>query len=140
MSGRAASGVKRRRADLNARIQTLEKRDRTGDERYEDESHLFVELLRETWERAFEERVLGGSVTRYEPAIHTQQLAKSAIDAEIVRRIDAGMSESSHWVHDQPRGGHGALPSPAELRSALEHLDEFLAYLAKGTASHIQAA
>jgi hypothetical protein len=136
----SATGVKRRRGDLNARIQTLERMDRTGDERYEDESHLFVELLRETWERAFEERVLGGSVTRYEPAIHTQQLAKSAIDTEIVRRIDAGMTETSQWVHDQPRGGHGAAPSPAELRSALEHLDEFLAYLAMGTVSHVQAA
>jgi hypothetical protein len=135
-----AAGVKQRRGDLNARIQTLDKLHRTGDDRYADETHLFVELLRETWERAFEERVLGGAVTRYEPAIHTQQLTKSAVDGEIVRRIEAGMSETSQWVHDQPRGGHGTVPPPDELRVALAQLDDFLAFLAKGAVTHIHAA
>ncbi len=77
---------------------------------------MFVELLRETWERSFEEKVLNGAVTRYEPAVHTQQLAKSAVDGEIVRRIEAGMTETSQWVHDQPRGGHGTVPSPMEFQ------------------------
>ena len=135
-----AAGVKQRRGDLNARMQKLDKMHRMGDERYDDETHLFVELLRQTWERAFEEKVLGGSVTRYEPAIHTQQLARSAVDCEIVRRIDAGMTETSQWVHDQPRGGHGSVPLPEELKAALGQLDEFLAYLAKRAVSHIQAA
>jgi hypothetical protein len=135
-----AARVKQRRGDLNARMQTLEKMHRTGDERYDDEAHLFVELLCETWERSFEEKVLNGAVTRFEPAVHTQQLAKSAVNAEFVTRIDAGMTETSQWVHDQPRGGHATVPSPAELKEALVHLDEFLTLVAKGTVARIQAA
>jgi hypothetical protein len=126
-----AARVKQRRGDLNARLQTIEKLNRTGDERYEDEVRLAVELLRETWERSFEERVLNGAMTRFEPGVHTQQLTKSAIDPELVRRMDAGMTETSQWVHDQPRGGHATIPSPEELREALAHLDEFLALAPK---------
>jgi len=129
-----AARVKQRRGDLNARLQTLEKMHRTGDDRYDEEVRLLVELLRETWERSFEERVLNGAMTRFEPGVHTQQPTKSALDQELVRRIDAGMSETSQWVHDQPRGGHAAIPSPDEVKDALRHLDDFLTLVAKGAA------
>jgi hypothetical protein len=70
-------------------------------------------------------------MTRFEPGVPTQQLTKSAVDPELVRRMDAGMTETSQWVHDQPRGGHATIPSPEELREALAHLDEFLALAPK---------
>ena len=39
------------------------------------------------------------------------------------------MTETSQWVHDTPRGGHAPVPTPNELKEALQHLDEFLAEL-----------
>jgi hypothetical protein len=62
-------------------------------------------------------------------------LTKSAVDKERVRRIDAGMTETSQWVHDQPRGGHSTVPSPDELKDALGHLDDVLTLIAKGAAA-----
>jgi hypothetical protein len=83
-------------------------------------------MLRETWERALEERALNGGVTRFEPAIQTKRLTKSALDPDVIRRFDEGMTETSQWLHDQPRGGHATVPTPEELHEALDHLDEFL--------------
>lgn len=40
-----------------------------------------------------------------------------------------GMTETSQWVHDTPRGGHAPVPTPNELKEALQHFDEFLAEL-----------
>jgi len=96
-----------------------------------DQARLAAELLRETWERSFEERVLNGAISRFEPAVQTKRLTKSAVDPDIVRRIEEGMTETSQWVHDQPRGGHAAVPTPDELKDALAHFDDFLAALPK---------
>jgi len=127
----AASGVKGRRGELNARLQKLKKLHRLGNPEYDDQARLAAELLRETWERSFEERVLNGAISRFEPAVQTKRLTKSAVDPDIVRRIEEGMTETSQWVHDQPRGGHAAVPTPDELKDALAHFDDFLAALPK---------
>jgi hypothetical protein len=125
-----ATGVKGRRSLLNARMQKLAKMHRLGDPEYEHQARLTAELVRETWERALEERALNGGVTRFEPAIQTKRLTKSALDPDVIRRFDEGMTETSQWVHDQPRGGHATAPTPKELTQALNHLDEFLQALA----------
>jgi hypothetical protein len=39
------------------------------------------------------------------------------------------MTETSQWVHDTPRGGHAPVPTPNEVKEALQDLDEFLAEL-----------
>jgi energy-coupling factor transporter ATP-binding protein EcfA2 len=125
----AATGVKGRRGVLNARLQKLEKLHRLGDSEYDDQARLTAELLRETWERSIEERVLNGALTRFEPAVQTRRLTNSAVDPDIVRRIEEGMTEASQWVHDTPRGGHAPVPTPKELKEAFQHFDEFLAEL-----------
>jgi hypothetical protein len=124
-----AAGVKGRRKALNARLQKVDKMYRLGDPEYPEQARLTAELIREACERSVEERVINGAVTRFEPGVQTQRLTKSAVDPAIVRRIDDVMTETSQWVHDQPRGGHATVPTPAELKDALEHLDEFLAAL-----------
>lgn len=125
----AATGVKGRRGVLNARLQNLEKLYRVGDPQYDDQARLTAELLRETWERSIEERVLNGALTRFEPAVQTRRLTNSAVQPDIVRRIEDGMTETSQWVHDTPRDGHAAVPTPKDLTEALQHFDEFLAAL-----------
>jgi hypothetical protein len=119
-----AMSAKKRRKDLNARMQALAKLEREADERYEDDAQLVAELLRELWERAVEE-LLGGVISRLEPTVHTQQLGQVTVTDDLIRRIDEGMAETSTWVHDQPRSGHPAVPSVHELRAALVHFDEF---------------
>lgn len=61
--------------------------------------------------------------------MQTRRLTNSAVNPDIVRRIEEGMTETSQWVHDTPRGGHAAVPTPKDLEEALEHFDEFLAAL-----------
>ena len=91
-------------------------------------------MLREAWERALEEVLLGGIVERFRPGVQTQQIAKIAdITAEDCRTLDAAMTKCSKWLpgHDQAAAARAPVPEPAELKADIEALEKWVAAIRK---------
>ncbi len=117
---------------LKARLNPL-KTVHGGDdpELYERDAREWYGRLRETWERAVEEVLLGDAVTRYRHDVKTRNLVSNKIwtlDEQDVRDVDVGMTKSSAWIrgHDQPMAVDEAVPEPAELAADLTALEDWV--------------
>jgi energy-coupling factor transporter ATP-binding protein EcfA2 len=97
---------------------------------YEKEAKYLYGLLREAWERALEEVLLGGIVERLRPGVQTQHIGTiSDITAEDCRTLDAAMTKCSKWLpgHDQAAAARAPVPEPAELKADIEALENWVA-------------
>lgn len=122
-----AQKVKNRKGFLRARIQELEKLERTGDpEDYKLQVKLWFELLREAWERAVEELLFNGVIQRFAKEVHTQQLKGMRVSKELIEEVNLGMTRSSDWVHDQAAGVNLPPPTVNELHNHLKSFENFL--------------
>ena len=76
-----------------------------------------------------EEVLLNGVVTRFDRAIHTQNLGKLAdiVDSDI-QIIDEGMTKSSRFLegHDEAEAIADPVPCPDELRQDIENLETWI--------------
>ncbi len=115
--------------------QSAEKLSREGhQDAYEKEAKYLYGLLREAWERALEEVLLGGLVERYRPSIQTQQLAKIAdITGEDCKGVETAMTKCSKWLtgHDQAAAARAPVPGPAELKADIDALDNWVSAIRK---------
>jgi energy-coupling factor transporter ATP-binding protein EcfA2 len=96
---------------------------------YEREATYIYGLLREAWERALEEVLLGGVVERYRPGVQTQQIAKIAdITAEDCQAVATAMTKCSTWLpgHDKAPAARAPVPAPAELKADIEALEAWV--------------
>ena len=59
---------------------------------------IFTGLLREAWERALEEVLLGGVVERYRPGVQTQQIAQIADISDDCKAVETAMTKCSTWL------------------------------------------
>lgn len=111
---------------LRNRLVKLKKIEKEG---AEDEYLLFAKswygLLRETWERAVEERLFKGVVERFSLGIQTQKLKKLVVTEDLIKEIETGMTESSNWLHDAGAGLNPTPPDPVKAEADLNFLDEF---------------
>lgn len=97
---------------------------------YEKEAKYHYGLLREAWERALEEVLLGGIVERFRPGVQTQHIGTIAdITVEDCRSLDAAMTKCSKWLpgHDQAAAARAPVPEPAELKADIEALERWVA-------------
>jgi hypothetical protein len=97
---------------------------------YEKEAKYLYGLLREAWERALEEVLLGGIVERFRPSVQTQHIGTIAdITAEDCRTLDAAMTKCSKWLpgHDQAAAARAPVPEPVELKADIEALEKWVA-------------
>ena len=122
--------VKDRIGYLKDLWQEAEKIYRTkGQENYEQRASYIYGLLREAWERAFEEVLLGGTVERYRNSVQTQH-AKQLADINVVdcSALDAGMEKCSRWLpgHDQAGAENAPVPDPAELKGDIKALEDWV--------------
>lgn len=110
--------------------QTVDKKYHNGDQDdYEREAKELYGLLREAWERAVEEVLLGGIVERFRPSVETQRLAPlSDISDEDCRAVKDGMTKSSTWLtgHDQAAAARAPVPTPDELKRDIEGLETWV--------------
>jgi hypothetical protein len=96
----------------------------------------FYTDLRETWERAVEEVVLGGVVERFGTDVKTQSLKMVDIDDEDYRVIYFAMKRASERSgHDQAAGKQIDAPNRAQMESDLMELRGFIAAHRKKTAA-----
>jgi hypothetical protein len=85
----------------------------------------FYRDLRTSWERAVEERLFKGVVQRYQQGVETQKLETVVITKEIIDQIEAGMSKTSEYLHDEAPAASLTLPTRADLEAVLELLVAF---------------
>jgi len=119
-----AMPIKKKIGHLNKGWQAADKLFRDGhQDAYEKDAKHLYGLLREAWERALEEVLLGGLVERFRPSIQTQQLAQIAdITPEDCKVVEAGMTKCSTWLtgHDQAAAARAPVPKPDELKADIE--------------------
>ncbi len=105
---------------LKSRFQAVEKLSRDGNQdAYEYDAKYLYGMLREAWERALEEVLLGGVVERYRPSVQTQRLAPlSDITDADCKTVEAAMTKCSTWLpgHDKAAAARASVPGPAELK------------------------
>lgn len=127
--------VKKKIGYLNNGWQAADKLWRDGhQDAYEKEAKYLYGLLREAWERALEEVLLGGVVERYRPGVQTQQISKiSDISAEDCKSVETAMTKCSTWLpgHDMAAAARALVPEPAELKADIETLATWVAAIHK---------
>ena len=122
----AAMKVRDRIGHLKDLWQAADATYRNGDqEKYEKDASYIYGLLREAWERGFEEVLLGGTVERYRNTIQTQQVSRLAdICSADCSTLDSGMSKCSKWLvgHDQSAAENEPFPEPSDLQADIKTL------------------
>lgn len=130
-----AMPVKRKIGYLKSEWQGADKLSREGhQDAYEKEAKFLYGLLREGWERALEEVLLGGVVERYRPGIQTQQAAQLAdISLEDCKILEVAMTKCSKWLpgHDQAAAARAPVPGPADLKADIEALEQWVSSIRK---------
>lgn len=80
--------------------------------------------LRMAWERAVEEVLFQGVVTRFAEGVSTQRLKSVIVEDSDYDAIDAGMTKSSKFSgHDPAKSAQLATPHPDDLRSDIDKLE-----------------
>lgn len=115
---------------LKNQYQGAEKLHRDGHQgAYEKEASYIYGLLREAWERALEEVLLGGVVERYRPSVQTQQVIQVAdITDDDCKALSTAMTKCSKWLpgHDQAAAARAELPEPDGLKADIEELENWV--------------
>ena len=126
-----AMPVKKKIGYLKNEWQAADKLFRDGEQAtYEKEAKYLYGLLREAWERALEEVLLGGIVERFRPSVQTQHIGTIAdIKPEDCQTLDAAMTKCSKWLpgHDQAAAARAPVPESAELQADIDALENWVA-------------
>jgi ABC-type lipoprotein export system ATPase subunit len=126
-----AMPVRKKIGYLKSEWQATDKLFRDGHQAaYEKEAKYLYGFLREAWERALEEVLLGGLVERFRPSIQTQHIGTIAdITAEDCQTVDTAMTKCSKWLpgHDQAAAARAPVPEPTELKGDIEALENWVA-------------
>ena len=122
--------VRRRVRHLRKLFQEAETVHRQGhQDAYERMAIDIYGFLREAWERAVEEKLLGGVVERFRATVQTKQVESLAdITRDDCKAVTSAMTKCSRWLrgHDKAPAARAEVPEPAELRDDIDTLDEFL--------------
>lgn len=85
----------------------------------------FYRDLRSSWERAVEERLFKGVVQRLQRGVQTQKLGAVEISRDLIDRVNAGMTRTSEFLHDEAEAATIPLPSREQIEADLESLIQF---------------
>lgn len=122
-----AMKLKQRLGVLQQEVEQWDKQDppRDLDEAWRRVSDFYARL-RITWERAVEERLFKGVVTRFQREVKTLALDDVVVTPELVALVKQGMTRCSMFVHDEPPGASTSLPSRTQLAHDLDTMREFV--------------
>ncbi|MCM8885324.1 MAG: AAA family ATPase [Candidatus Thiodiazotropha sp.] len=127
--------IKKKIGYLKNGWQAADKLSREGhQDAFEKEAKYLYGLLREAWERALEEVLLGGVVERYRPGVQTQQIANIAdITPEDCKAVETAMTKCSVWLpgHDQAAAARAPVPGSVELRADIDALESWVGAIRK---------
>jgi hypothetical protein len=129
-----AKKVKERERALDAQLKAIPDGLAPDSDELRKLAKQFYTDLRETWERAVEEVVLGGVVERFGTDVKTQSLKLVDIDDEDYRVIYFAMKRASERSgHDQAAAKQIDAPDKAQMESDLMELRGFIATHRKKT-------
>ncbi|MGQ0334551.1 AAA family ATPase [Halomonas elongata] len=115
---------------LNIKLQDLRKLDRDGTEAdFRQASQEFYGLLRETWERLVEEKLLNKVVSRFERGVYTQRLSRLVdISGADTAKVDNAMGKCSTYFtgHDSAPAVGDSYPTIEEIEADLKNIKDFL--------------
>lgn len=127
--------IKKKIGFLKKQYQAAEKLHRDGHQSaYEKEASYVYGFLREAWERALEEVLLGGVVERYRPGVQTQQVTQIAdITDDDCKTLNTAMTKCSKWLpgHDQAAAARAEIPEPGVLNADIEALETWVSDIRK---------
>ncbi len=127
--------VKSRVGHLKRLIQDAERLHRDGhQDAYERGAVEIYGYLREAWERALEEVLLGGVVERFRSSVQTRQVELlEDITREDCRAVESAITKCSRWLrgHDEAPAARAPVPDPSEIKADIERLAGFLAAIRK---------
>ncbi|QDT13415.1 AAA family ATPase [Stieleria marina] len=125
-----AMKVKSRIGFLKELYVQAEKQYRTGNQSaYEFQATTIYGMLREAWERAVEEVLIGGVVERYRKSVETQRASCLCdITEEDCTTLEAAMTKTSRWLpgHDQASAENAPFPEPDELKNDIQGLQDWV--------------
>ena len=120
---------------LRKLFQTARKLHRDGHrDAYERAAVEIYGFLREAWERALEEVLLGGVVERFRVGVQTRQVGLLAdITQADCWAVTSAMTKCSRWLrgHDDAPAARADIPEPDEVEGDIDALDAFLAGIRK---------
>jgi energy-coupling factor transporter ATP-binding protein EcfA2 len=126
----AALPVSRKIGHIKERWQAADKLSRNGHTgAYEEKAQYLYGLLREAWERALEEVLLGGVVERYRPDVQTRRIGQIAdISPDDCKTVEIAMTKCSTWLpgHDKAAAARAPVPAPAELKADIDALSDWV--------------
>ncbi|AMK19631.1 MULTISPECIES: AAA family ATPase [Sphingobium] len=123
-----AKKVKERERALDAQLKAIPDSLAPDSDELRKLAKQFYSDLRETWERAVEEVVLGGVVERFGTDVKTQSLKLVEIDDQDYRIIYFAMKRASERSgHDQPAAKQIDAPDKKQMESDLMELRGFIA-------------
>jgi hypothetical protein len=115
---------------LNTELQDLRKLDKNGTEAdFRQASRAFYGLLRETWERLVEEKLLNKVVSRFERGVYTQRLSRLVdISDDDTAKVDNAMGKCSTYFtgHDSAPAVGDPYPTIEEIEDDLKNIKDFL--------------
>ena len=100
-----------------------------GNDAYSIVAHRIYGRLRQTWEKAVEEVLLGGVVGRFQRDVHTQQLRDlHDITEEDIRSVNDGVTKASRFLegHDTPDAGAEPVPDANEVEQDIKGLEDWV--------------
>jgi energy-coupling factor transporter ATP-binding protein EcfA2 len=111
---------------LSTMLRTMPPEDTMTSEQFSKHVQKFYGLLRETWERLIEERLLNSVVGRFQPGVMTQSLKGVSVTDGDYQQVFFAMKKVSEFSgHDAAKGREGALPT---MQNMLEDLAIIKAY------------
>lgn len=103
---------------------------------YADDCVKFATNLRNAWELAVEEIMIGGVVARNQPAVRTGMLSNLVVVTnEDVAAVDDGMDLNSYYVHSTAAGNQTSLPTPTDMADRIQTARDWLKSFNKRRAS-----
>jgi hypothetical protein len=94
---------------------------------YERAATEFLTKLRQTWERAVEEVVLGGVVMRFRDSIEPMKLGLVQFTDAEDKVISEAMDRLSAYLHDEASAHDGSpIPNPDWFQNEIHELESFI--------------
>lgn len=130
-TGTPTQGFKNLLTKLDQEIIPAARKHHSGDDfdlkAYADDCVKFATNLRNAWEFAVEEIMIGGVVARNQPAVRTGMLSTLVvITPEDVAAVDDGMDLNSYYVHSTGDGNQISLPSPTNMADRVQSARDWL--------------
>lgn len=122
------ASVKDRIKVLNIKLQEKRPLHNSDPREWTDAASTLASKLRSAWERAIEEVLFGAVVTRFDPAIHTQQLRRVVFETHDIDEVDRAMTQLSQWTeaHDDAAALIASVPTPDELEAEIRALSSWV--------------